>query len=184
MTAHESGPPSRLVALGAIARPHGVRGEVRVFRYNAESEVLLELEHVWLTRDDTSRRVAVRSSKLHGDIVLMTLDGVVGREAADALRGFEVCAPREALPETEDDEYYHADLVGLEAFDPAGARVGIVSDVIRYPSVDCLVLTGDDGVREVPLLEAYVVEVDLDARRVVVDHLADLDVVPVPAKKR
>ena len=153
---------------------------MRVFRYNPESQVLLGLDHVWLGPDEP-RRVRVLSARPHGEMVLLTLEGVQGREAADALRGVEVFAPREALPPPDEDEYYHADLVGLNAFDPAGATLGTISDVIQYPSVDSLVLQGPEAVHEVPLLVPYVVEVDIAGGRIVIDHLADIE--PVPKRR-
>lgn len=170
--------PARLVALGAIARPHGVRGEVRVFRYDPGSEVLLSQERVWLVRGEVRRAVRVLAARAHGELVLLTLQGVGDRDAADALRDHEVCVPREALPPADAGEYYHVDLVGLEVLDGEGALVGTVADVIRYPSVDCLVVRGEGGTREVPLLDPYVGDVDLEGGRVVVAHLEDLDVEP------
>ncbi|MCA9605889.1 MAG: 16S rRNA processing protein RimM [Myxococcales bacterium] len=164
------------VALGAIARPHGVRGEVRVFRYNPESTLLLDQSRVWLAEGGEHRPIRVLAARIHGDMVLLTLQGVGDRDAAEALRGVEVCVGRDALPPPEEDEVYHVDLVGLNVVDETGSPVGSVSDVIRYPSVDCLVVEGEDGVREIPLLDPYVVEVRLEEKRVVVANLEDLDV--------
>lgn len=170
------GGDGRWVALGAIARPHGVRGEVRVYRYNPESRLLLEQPRVWLGGEAEPRPVRVLGARAHGEMVLLTLQGVGDRDAADALRGVEVFVPREALPAPDEDELYHVDLLGLDVVDAAEAPVGTVSDVIRYPSVDCLLVRSEDGDREVPLLPPYLVDVQLDRRRVVVAHLEDLDI--------
>lgn len=164
-----------LVAIGAIARPHGVLGELRVHRFNPESELLLDAEEVWLRRDGKAERRAVTRARRHKDMVLLTLDGVVGREAAEAMRGTEVCLPRDVFPAPDEDEFYHVDLIGLRATLADGTEVGEVTDVIAYPSVDCLCLAEAEGVREVPLVDPYVVEVDLEAGRIVVAHLEDLD---------
>ena len=165
-----------LVALGAVARPHGVRGEVRVFRYNEDSRLMDSLERVILRRDGELRPVRVLSSRPHGKLLLMTFRGTEGRDAAEALRGVEVCIPRDQLPPPDPDEFYHVDLIGLAAQRPDGIQVGTVSDVIRYPSADCLVLQVPGGVLEVPLLRPYVVDVDVAGGTVVVDHLDDFDV--------
>lgn len=168
-------PPERLVALGAIGRPHGVRGEVRVHRFNTESTLLLETSTVWLCRDGEVREQRIERARLHGEHVLLVLEGVRGREGAEALRGYEVCVPREALPEPDEDEVYHADLIGLSAVLADGTRAGEVVDVLSYPSADCLLVRGEDADREVPVLPPYVASIDLDARVVVVAHLEDLD---------
>ena len=170
----------RLVALGAVTRPHGVLGEVRVHRFNPDSELLLAVEEVVLRGPEAEQTVTIRAARRHGDSILMTFEGVRGREAAEALRGLEVCVPREALPPAGPDEHYHVDLVGLRAVDPEGAERGVVANVIRYPSVDCLLVEGATEAWEVPLLEPYVRAVELAEGRVVVDHLGDLE----PVKKR
>jgi len=170
--------PEPLIALGVVTRPHGVRGELRVHPYNPDSELLLSLERVWLQRGDERRPVKITAARRHQDVFLLTLVGVGDRESADALRGFEVAVPRDVLPEPAEDEFYHADLIGLAAVGTDGSALGTVSTVIQYPSVDCLELRDDDGVREVPLLETYVPEIDLEAGRVVVAHWDDFELRP------
>jgi len=164
-----------LVALGVVAKPHGVRGELRLHRYNPDSSVLDSLERATLRKGSESQPVRILSSRPHGQVLLLTLRGVDDRDGADALRGWEVCVRRDELPAPDESEYYLADLVGLDAYDRAGARVGAVSDVIQYPTADCLEIRSEGGRREVPMLEPYLVEIDFDSDRLVVDHLDDLD---------
>ncbi len=174
----ETAAETALVALGAVARPHGVRGELRVHRFNPDSPVLLDRASVWLRTPDgksEAREVKVERARPHGELVLLTLEGVVGREAAEALRGHAVCSPREDLPPPDEDELYHIDLVGLSVRTESGEEIGVVSEVIRYPSVDCLLVEGADGVREIPILEPYLVDVDFEARVAVVRHHEDFE---------
>jgi len=167
--------PERLVPLGVVARPHGVSGELRVHRFNASSTLLLERDAVWLRRGEDVREHRVESARLHSGFVLLRLRGVEGRDAADLLRGVEVCVPRDALPPPDPDEVYLADLVGLQARLADGSVAGEIVDVISYPSADCLLLRTGEGDREVPLLKPYVRDVDLTARTVIVEHLEDLE---------
>lgn len=167
---------ARLVALGAITKPHGIRGEVRVHRFNPGSNLLLGLEQVWLRKDGEVSVVDVTSSRPHGELVLLTLAGVKGRDAAEALRGHEVCVPREHLPPLDDSDFYHFDMVGLRAESVAGEHLGIISEVIQYPASDCLVLTCDAGRREIPVAAPYVVELDIEGGRIVLDHLEDFEI--------
>jgi 16S rRNA processing protein RimM len=159
-----------------VARPHGIRGEVKVHRFNPDSTLLLEQPAVWLRKGEgEARHVEIDAARVHGTFVLMTLRGVRSREDAEALRGFEVCVPRAALPEPDDDEVYHTDLIGLRAELDDGTVAGEVVDVLSYPSADCLLVRSDEGDREVPLLPPYVVQIDLEAGVVKVAHLEDFD---------
>lgn len=165
------------IELGVIAKPHGVTGELRVHVFNPESTLLQELAEVFLLGEDGEEPslVEVESTRRGPKALLMRLTGVDSREDAEALRGYALCVPREALPELEDGEYYHADLIGLQAFD-GEEPVGEVIDVIDYPSAECLKIQRPDGYIEVPMLPRWLDRVDMKAGKV---HLKDLDDIPL-----
>ncbi|MGF1466041.1 MAG: ribosome maturation factor RimM [Sandaracinaceae bacterium] len=169
-----TGGADRLVALGVVSRPHGVRGELRVHRFNPASGLLLAMDRVWLG-PAPARAYAVESARAHGDAVLLRLAGVGTREAADELRGAEVSVPRARFPAPDAEEVYHVDLVGLLVVEEGGKGLGTVEDVLRYPSVDCLLVREEAGWREVPILEPYVIAIDADAGRVTVAHVEDFE---------
>jgi 16S rRNA processing protein RimM len=172
----DRGRATQPVVLGVIARPHGVRGEVRMRPYNPGSTVLWSVAQVCLCAPDGSdRTVALRAARGTPDSPILALEGVEGREAAEALKGTEVAVPRSALPSPEPDEWYVVDLIGLRVTDPGGTVVGEVEDVISYPSIDCLRVRSEGGVREVPMTEPWFQGVDLDAGEV---HVGPLDDVP------
>lgn len=151
------------VALGVISRPHGVRGELRVHPYNEDSTLLKKLKSVHLVGEDGSWvEHKVLSASRAAKYFIFRLESVIGREAADALRGFEVRVERDALPDLPDDEFYFVDLEGLDVLQDEKV-VGKVLKVLRYPSVDCLLVRSDDGEREVPILEQWIQGFDLDA---------------------
>ncbi|MEM1417027.1 MAG: ribosome maturation factor RimM [Myxococcota bacterium] len=155
-----SGDP--LVAVGVISRPHGVRGALRIHPYNDESELWSrKLAAVWLRAPDAEdeRRMAVTSCRRAAKYAIVELEGVAGREGADALRGHEVSVPRSALPDIDEDEFYFADIAGLPVL-RAGEAVGEVVRVLQYPSIDCLEVRSPDGVREVPVLEPWLEGID------------------------
>jgi 16S rRNA processing protein RimM len=165
--------PDRLIALGAVARPHGVRGELRVVRFNPDSWLVCEYETLWLRQGDRVRKVRVESARPHGEMALLTLEGVHGRDAAEALRGAELCVAREDLPAIDEDQVYHADLIGLRVCTEDGTMVGEVKEVRVYPTIDCAVVRTPRGDREVPFVAPYIVRIDRDA--LVVAHLEDLE---------
>jgi len=149
------------VPLGVITRPHGVRGEVRVHPFNADSKLLGKLDAVWGATDEGERRMAIVRARRAAKHWIVTFEGVEGHDAADALRGIELRVDRDQLPELGQDELYLADLEGLEVhYDDR--IVGQVTEVITYPSVVCLVVQSDEGIRELPLVPPWTAEVDID----------------------
>ncbi|MFK7985794.1 MAG: ribosome maturation factor RimM [Sandaracinaceae bacterium] len=169
------GDPDELVAIAAIARPHGVMGELRVHRFNPDSRLLLDAAQVWLRKDGETVPHVVKRARVHHAQVLVTLEGTVGREAAEGLRGYEVCLPRSAFPPPNDDEFYFIDMLGASVVSESGRTLGKVAEVLHYPSVDCLRVEEPDGDREIPLVEPYIVDIDLEAGRVLVRHEDDFE---------
>ncbi|MDH3624088.1 MAG: ribosome maturation factor RimM [Myxococcales bacterium] len=165
------------IELGVIARPHGVDGEVRVHLYNPDSTLLEELTEVFVRAEpgEAPSLVDVITSRRGPKALLIRLAGVESREDAEALRGFTLCIPRGALPDLEEGEYYHADLIGLQAYE--GDRpVGEVVEVLDYPSVECLKVETEAGFLEVPMLPKWLDRVDVDGGKV---HLQALDDIPL-----
>ena len=102
------------------------------------------------------------------------MEGVSDRTAAEQMRGVFVGAPRSALPATRKDEYYWADLIGLEVVNQHEQSLGKVLGLIETPANDVLrVGDGENTERLLPFVAAVVVDVDLSARRVRVDWEAD-----------
>lgn len=174
-----------LVAMG-VAQPHGIRGEIKVVLYNESSEfrwpgaTLLFRVREQNSQGSLGREAAedishkVLRARASTGVVLITLEGVPDRNAAEKLAGREIFVPRSALPELDNDEVYVGDLVGLEVH-AAGQKIGSVTDVRHYPTASCLVVPTLDGVFEVPVSEPYVVEVAITDRIVHVAHLEDLE---------
>ena len=99
--------------------------------------------------------------------MIAAVPGVTDRDAAEALRGQSLYVPRERLPATDEDEYYHEDLVGLAARDAEGRELGKVVAVLNYGAGDILeIATGDGRSELVPFTRAAVPAVDLAARTV------------------
>jgi len=165
-----------LVELAAVMRSHGLRGELLLKLFNAESTLLREGERVLLkARDGALRELELSAVRPHGEYLLVGVRGVESREQGDALRGNLVCVTRAQLPPLGEGEYYLMDLVGLRVYTRDGGELGRVDQLIAYPTVNCLVVQCDDGVREIPNLERYVLEVDMAGGRVVVDHLDEIE---------
>ena len=133
--------PEGRVALAAIAGAHGIKGELRLKLFSDSVEGLSR--HQLLYVGGAQRRLlAVRDS---GKTAVARFEGVDDRSAAEALRGALVEVDRSALPPLEEGEYYHADLIGLEAVDGDGNRVGSVAAIENYGAGDLLEIALPDG---------------------------------------
>jgi 16S rRNA processing protein RimM len=160
--------PSGLICVAAIAGAFGVRGEVRVKSFTAEPEAFASYGP--LTDTDGARVFGVNITKSIPGGFAVRLTGVDTREQAEALKGVRLHAPRARLPSLPDDEFYHADLIGLPVFDTGGAALGRVIAVENYGAGDFLEV-GGAGVKPLmlPFTRICVPTVDLTARRIVAD---------------
>ena len=158
----------RMVCVGAIAGAFGVRGEARLKSFCAEPAAIAGYGP--LATEDGARRFDVAGLRPIKGGFAARLSGVGTREEAEALKGTRLCVPRERLPSLGDDEFYHADLVGLEVVDTGGAPLGRVRAIFDHGAGDILEVTGAGGAALlVPFTRAAVPTVDLAAGRVVVD---------------
>jgi 16S rRNA processing protein RimM len=149
------------IDVGFVLRAHGVRGVVRV----RASTDLGAVDAVWL--DD--ERFVVRHASRDKDEWLVTLDGVGTREASEALRGRTVALPRDQVP-VGDDELLVADLVGCKVLDVAGTMLGEVTGSFDSGAHEVIEVRAPDGKEfMLPLVDAFVTNVDLEARIITCD---------------
>lgn len=155
------------VCLGAIMGSYGVRGEARVKSFCADPSAIGDYGPL---TDDAGRSYTLTVLRPVKGGYAVRLSGVPHKEAADALRGQRLWAPRRALPELPDDEFYHSDLIGLRAVDTGGVDLGRVHAVHDHGAGDLLELRPRAGAPVlVPFTRQVVPTVDLAARRVVID---------------
>lgn len=160
--------------IGRIGAPHGLRGDVHATLHFEGSEALGPGVRVWALADGSSRELVVRSARPHGRGMLVSFEGIEGRDAAASLRGSRLELERSALPPLGDGEYYLVDLIGATAVGPDGP-VGEVVGVASHPSVTTLELRLVDGrVAEQPLAAPWVRHVDVEAGRVELESLDGL----------
>lgn len=169
--------PDSYVAIAKIARPHGVRGELRVTLFNPESSMLGRGRKVFVRRAAAQSGLepfTVGAVREANDALLLYLDGVVDRNAADALRGAELLVPRDDLPALEEDEFYAVDLEGGRAELESGALIGTIKAVVEYPTCQVLVvLTPSGETKEFPLVDDVIGSVDTDKQLVRIKDSAE-----------
>jgi 16S rRNA processing protein RimM len=173
--------PDDWVPLAEVARPHGVKGELRLRLFNASSDVLLGQEEVLVRLPDggDEHEVSVERARRADDAILMKLFSVDDRNRAEDLRGAHICVRRRDFPDAEPGEFYAIDVVGSEAR-LAGERVGVVAELITYPSIEVLLIHADDGKGdwEVPLTEMFIGKVDVPGKVVELVTLDDIERTP------
>ena len=157
------------VCVGAIAGSYGVRGEVRLKSFCAEAEAIADYSP--LSDESGQRSFTVTLPRPIKNGFAARLGGISTKEEADALKGLQLYAPRDRLPATDDDEYYHADLIGLTVYDTGGTELGIVRSVMDHGAGDLLEIHGPALKTTVllPFTKACVPTVDLASGRIVAD---------------
>jgi len=155
------------ILLGRIAGAHGIRGEVLIRVFTARPE---DIGAYGPLSDGAVRTFQIESARATAKGVVARLAGVADRTGAEALKGTELYVDRDRLPAAGEGEFYHADLIGLAAVDPEGRPVGEIVGVHNYGAGDLLELrlAGARATELVAFTEAFVPEIDLTARRVVV----------------
>ncbi len=159
-----------LVELGVISRPWGVHGEVKVRPTSDIPDRFTDLSGVWLYDGiEMVRYHAVRKVKQLNDAVVLTLDGIGTREAAEAVRNWTVAVPEGERAPLGDGEYYIDDLIGLEVEDRAGKPVGRLVKVYQGAAQDVFEIETPGGPVLVPAVSAFIIAVDPSYGRMVVE---------------
>ena len=157
------------ICVGAIAGSFGVQGEVRLKSFCADPEAIATYGTLWT--EDGTRSFTIRLTRPVSGGLGARLSGVATKEQADALKGVGLYADRDRLPSLPDDEFYHADLIGLTVQDTGGAVIGEVRAVYNHGAGDILEIfgAGRKSALLLPFTLANVPTVDLKAGRIVAD---------------
>ncbi|MGR3513993.1 MAG: ribosome maturation factor RimM [Paracoccaceae bacterium] len=162
-------PAKDRVCVGAIAGSFGVKGEVRLKSFCAEPDAIDTYGP--LSSEDGELEWDVKVSRPIKNGFAARLTGVRSKEAADALRGTRLYAPRERLPDLPDDEFYHADLIGLTVLDTGGVELGRVKAILNHGAGDLLEIAAKGQKQPVllPFTLANVPTIDLTSGKLIAD---------------
>lgn len=170
------------VILGRLTRPHSIRGEIRV-DYYADSPLLLEKPLFLRAGEGAVRPVTVASWRTWRDQIIIRLEGVADRSAAEMLRGQELLIDAAHLPEADPDEPYLHELFGLSVVLTAtGESVGVLEDVL-FPAGQELWSIKSAGGHEIlfPAVPEFVDRIDIEAGRILITPPQGLFDLYVPA---
>jgi 16S rRNA processing protein RimM len=163
---------SALIQLGFVGAPFGVRGWIKLRSHTDPPERLLDHRNLRIGQGSVWQVYRIEASGRSGGALTVKLAGVEDRDQAQALRGAQVCVPRNELPQRDDKDFYRADLIGCEVVNLDGIALGRVQHFIETPAQVLMVVRGTQEFW-IPAVPLHMRRVDLQARRVVVDWSAE-----------
>lgn len=170
--------PDDLAQVGFVFGAYGVAGWVRIRPFSEDADALLAVKTWWIDKPGL-HDVDVKQCKLHGGDVVAQLVGVTDRNVAEALKGAAVSIPRSRFPALSDDEFYWAELIGLDVENLQGEHLGTVTDMMSNGPQSILRIqpapTPDANPevaaqeRLIPFVDAFIIKVDKAAKKITVD---------------
>lgn len=168
------------VAVGKITKAHGLKGEVVVLVFSDNPDRFVAGSSVFL---EDGRELVIRDTRPNGGRLLLAFEGVDDRTRAEELRGAALVVPQSALPALPEGEYWPHQLIGCDVVTEGGQALGVVSDVIGNPANDLWVAVDDTGAETlIPAIREFVVDVDVDAQRVIVRDVEGLTTASDPSR--
>lgn len=165
----------QMVMVGEIVRPHGLAGAVKVRATTDDPQRFSLLKEVKLQRDGhTLGEYLVERVQIGAGGVFVKLQGIDDRNQAEILRGASLMIPREARVPAPADQYYHFEIIGLPAYAETGELLGEIVDIETFPAHDVWVIRHGERERLVPAVKAFIKEVDVQNRRVVMAPIPGL----------
>nr|WP_130433842.1 ribosome maturation factor RimM [Rivibacter subsaxonicus] len=181
--------PEDAVEVGRIQGAWGIKGGIKVLPFSGQPEALLASSNWFLKAPEDKPRPAgspalpamlsVASARDQGELIVATVSEVTDRNVAESLRGARIFVSRSSFPAAAEGEYYWIDLIGLAVLNRAGEALGAVESLIDtgpHSVLRVLQATGTEPEpveRLIPFVAAYVDQVDLPGRRIVVDWALD-----------
>lgn len=176
--------PSDAIEVGRINDAWGIKGWFKVLPHSADPEALFSSKRWFLMPSERGAKafagvvkLSIVEAKKHSGVVVASAREIDDRSAAEALRGARIFVSRSSFPTPQNDEYYWVDLIGLSVFNREGEALGTVRDLHSTGAQTVLLLEfeneGKKAERMIPFVSVYIDEVDLAARRILVDWQSD-----------
>jgi 16S rRNA processing protein RimM len=162
--------PTKLVLMGRVLAPWGVKGTVKIKPYGRN---LWKFSEWWVGWPGKHRKVAVTECREHGGYLVARFEGCASPEDARAYCGAEVALERKDLPKTAEHEFYQADVIGFEVVNSQGEVLGRVKEFFSAGVHDVMRVEHEGGERLLPVAGDVIRKIDLEAGRVEVEWEAD-----------
>jgi 16S rRNA processing protein RimM len=160
------------IVVGVVTKPHGIHGDVTV-QNRSDNPDRWKLDSVVFDREGNA--YAVVDARRHGTRLLIRFDGIHDRTSAEQLRGKELLVPESWLPTLPDGEWWPSQIEGCRVLTEDGLELGVVTEVVANPANDLWVAVDSAGNETlIPALADLLLEVDVDAKRIVVRSVPGL----------
>lgn len=161
-------PKDKYLLVGKITKPHGLRGEVKIYCFSGQPENFLEYKELTLCdlKGKLSGPIVVTKSRVQGKAAVVKFATIADRTAAESIEGYEVLLLKEHLPQAKPGEYYWHQYQGKELIDKDGSPIGTVKELFSSGAQDILVVTTESGEVLVPIIDEFIID-ETDDRLVV-----------------
>ena len=157
--------------IGQIVNTQGLKGEVRVYPYVDDIHRFDQLESFYLEKN-FNKEFEVERVRYKGNMVIMKIKDIDTIELAEKIKSKNIYIPREDSVDLDEDEFFIADMIGIDVFTVNGEKVGVLKDVLQYSANDVYVVK-DDNDKEylIPSLIKFVPEISIEENKMIIDPI-------------
>jgi 16S rRNA processing protein RimM len=163
-----------LVEIGVVGRAHGIGGATHIFLHNPGSRIFDTIDHIIVENRDGQKKIRIVETRNAAKSLIAIFEGISTRTEAEKLKGAKLLILRDQLPTLREDEFYVADLIGATAWDN-DLLIGRVTSSRPQGDIEMITVTGESTSVEVPLVDDFVIKVDISARKIL---LTDTHLLP------
>ena len=168
---------SKLISIGELIKPHGIKGELKILFFNEESKSLKNEQIVFL-KDSNDQKANFYKYKIErvvysikNRIKFFEIDSI---DSANKLRGYILSIPRSDFPELENEEYYLNDLIGYTLLDKTNNNYGCVDNIFHFPANDVLSVSLNDKEYLIPIIDDIILNINHDSKLIIIDPILGL----------
>ena len=163
----------QLLQVGVITQTHGVHGEVKVFPTTDDPERFLDLEYVFLDTGREKKKLTIQSVKFFKQFVILKFKGINNINDIEKYKRCPLLVDRENAVELEEDEYFIADMIGMDVLTEDGELFGTLKDVIETGANDVYIINSKKhGEVLIPAIKECILDVNVKEGRMLV-HLME-----------
>ncbi len=165
----------KLLLVGKVIKPHGVKGLIRVWSYARSAESFLHSGSIFIKLDqDAPVEFRVLEVKPYKNIFLMAVEGLDSYEKAEKYRGAKIFVRKDQLKENSDGEYYWFELIGLDVYQDTGEYLGILKEIIPTGSNDVYVVSLNQSEFLIPAIQEVIRKIDIEKGKMIISAMEGL----------
>ena len=168
--------PEHFVLMGKVAKPHGIKGEIKIFPFSGQPEDFKVYRQIILYNSDTGEgeEYEFERCRVQGKFTVIKLHNVGSRNESELLSGLTVWVHKEQMPSLEPDEFYWHEMIGLDVYTGSNENLGKVISLFSTPAHDVLVVKGKGREYLIPAKNEFIQLTDVASKRLTIKKLAGL----------